>query len=740
VPLGGALPRDAVERVCIRNLLANREERIFFKDRESRFLLVSEAWLVAEGRGRSLEDVIGKTDFEIFSEEHAAAAFEDERRVMETGEPLLGKLERETFDDRPDAWVSTTKLPLRDEHGRVIGTWGIAHDVTAQVEGDESIRRHAEGQEEIADVGRLALKGVPLEDLFDAAAGAAWRVLSSDCAWLVEHEPESSGFVIRAEVGWLIEHDGDPIAREECSLVEYAAHAAGPVVVEDWESEERFSPSPERRARGVRSSVAVLVGDPASPFGLLEAQYTEPHAVPPDCLAFLDSLANVLSEAIRSRRSLEMIRRQGDSLAEMTRSLGSLVEEKERLIEQIPGVVVLADSHPDGSRCFQYVSRRSTAILGIEPPAFIDDPECFFEHLHAEDRHLFLTAIRERAVSARDPLPAEVRFIRPDGEHVWLRVETSLVHANDAVHRVQAVLFDITAAKRAELERDQLELELRLAQKLEAVGQLAAGVAHEINTPIQFVGDSVRFLKGAVDELLTLMSVYRDLLHSEEAIDRAERQDRAVAAEEESDLDYLTERVPPAFERALDGVDRVASIVRAMRQFAHPATDRAPIDVNDGIRTTLTVATNEYKYVADVELDLGELPLVTANAGDLNQVFLNLIVNAAHAIESTVKDTDRRGTITVRTRVDGASVIITVSDTGCGIPAEVADRVFDPFFTTKPVGRGTGQGLAIAHAIVVDRHHGAISFAPAPGGGTTFEIVLPLEDRAAELERLDPAA
>jgi len=216
VPLGGALPRDAVERVCIRNLLANREERIFFKDRESRFLLVSEAWLVAEGRGRSLEDVIGKTDFEIFSEEHAAAAFEDERRVMETGEPLLGKLERETFDDRPDTWVSTTKLPLRDEHGRVIGTWGIAHDVTAQVEGDESIRRHAEGQEEIADVGRLALKGVPLEDLFDAAVGAAWRVLSSDCAWLVEHEPESSGFVIRAEVGWLIEHDGDPIGREEC--------------------------------------------------------------------------------------------------------------------------------------------------------------------------------------------------------------------------------------------------------------------------------------------------------------------------------------------------------------------------------------------------------------------------------------------------------------------------------------------------------------------------------------------
>jgi signal transduction histidine kinase len=177
-----------------------------------------------------------------------------------------------------------------------------------------------------------------------------------------------------------------------------------------------------------------------------------------------------------------------------------------------------------------------------------------------------------------------------------------------------------------------------------------------------------------------------------------------------------------------------------MRQFAHPSADRAQIDINEGIRTTLTVATSEYKYVADVQLDLADLPFVTGSAGDLNQVFLNLIVNAAHAIEAEVKDTDRRGTITVRTRVDGSGVVITVSDTGCGIPAEIADRVFNPFFTTKPVGRGTGQGLAIAHTIIVERHHGAISFEATPGGGTTFQIVLPLDQHAAEPDALKPAA
>ena len=671
---------------------------------------------------------------------HATAAFEDEQRIIATGEPILGKLERETFADRPDAWVATTKLPLLDEQGRIVGTWGIARDVTAEMTDQETIRRDAHGQEAIADLGRLALTGASLEELFDSAVGAAWRVLSSDCAWLVERHPHNAGLRVRAEVGWL-SIDGQELSLgEDRQLMDYAARSLGPALVRDWEHEPRFSPSQPRLDRGIRSSVGVLVGDPESPFGMLEVQYTEADAVPPDCLAFLDALANVLSEAIQSRLSLEMIRRQRESLSAMTQSLSDLVSEKERLIEQIPGVVVVVDWYADGSRKFEYASKRSTTILGIEPHDLLEDPDCFLERVHADDRQPFLCAVRDRAAAGRDPLSVDVRFIRPDGEQLWLRVEASSVQADAAVRRVQAVLFDVTAAKQAELERDRLELELRLAQRLEAVGQLAAGVAHEINTPIQYIGDSTRFLKEAMDELLGLTNVYRELLYSEEAIDRAERQHRAIAAEQGADLDYLTERVPAAFDRALDGIDRVALIVRAMRQFAHPGTDRAPIDINEGIRTTLTVARNEYKYVADVELDLGELPLVNASAGDLNQVFLNLIVNAAHAIESLGTDAPEKGKITLRTRSEDGDVVITVSDTGTGIPPGIAGRVFDPFFTTKPAGRGTGQGLAIAHTIIVERHHGAISFAPARGGGTTFRITLPVDDPAVDRETLDPAA
>ncbi len=591
---------------------------------------------------------------------------------------------------------------------------------------------YAAGQGEIAELGRLALREAPLEELYDYAVRAEWRVLSSDCAWLIECSPESSDPVLLAEVGWPDQKRGEPIADGGRLLSGYAVGAQKPVVVQDWERELRSRPSGIRLIRGVRSSVGVLVGDPDSPFGLLEVQYTQPRAVPTDRVPFLAGLARVLGEAIRSRCAQDVIRSQSSALEAMTERLRDLVIEKERLIEQIPGVVLVFDCYVDGSRKYVFVSHQSKTLLGVEPSAFHEDPLWFSGQVHPEDRELLHAAVRAPAALGLEPLPAVFRFARADGQQVWLRAVATLVHADEKSHRIQVVLFDITAAKQAELERERLELDLRLAQKLEAVGQLAAGVAHEINTPVQFIGNSVSFLKEAADALLSLTSLYHDLLHTDEPIDKQERMRRAVAAEEDSDLEYLTEGIPPAIGRALYGIERVSEIVRAMRKFAHPSIERSPIDVNEGLQTTLIVARNEYKYVADVELDLGELPLVMASGGDLNQVFLNLIVNASHAIEARARDTDQRGTITVRTRAHDACVLITISDTGCGIPAEIAGRVFDPFFTTKPVGRGTGQGLAISHTIVVKRHHGAINFEPNPGGGTTFRVLLPINDDAGD--------
>ena len=291
--------------------------------------------------------------------------------------------------------------------------------------------------------------------------------------------------------------------------------------------------------------------------------------------------------------------------------------------------------------------------------------------------------------------PAEFRWRRPDGRELWLR-DVSGVVMEDGRH-LQAMLVDITEAKRAESERRRIAAELQLASKLEAVGRLAAGVAHEINTPVQALAHTVAFLQEAFEDVLGLY----------DAVKAGAR--RPAPAEEAADLEYLRERVPAAFARAAEGVDRVATIVRTMGEQTHPAA-HAPADLNTRRRAALALAGGE--------ADLEPLPPVRlrrrrdrAGAGQ-------------PARQRRARE--RGGTVTLRTRAEGDHVRLSVTDTGTGIPPHVAERVFDPFFTTKEVGRGTGQGLAIARRIVVERHGGTLTFETEPGRGTTFHVRLPV--------------
>lgn len=280
-------------------------------------------------------------------------------------------------------------------------------------------------------------------------------------------------------------------------------------------------------------------------------------------------------------------------------------------------------------------------------------------------------------------------------------------------------------------ERDRVEAELRLAQKLEAVGQLAAGIAHEINTPIQYVGNSAFFLSEAFEDMQKLIAVYRS---------KAADDPDVAQAEQEADIEFLLEEIGPAITRTMDGVERVSAIVKAMKEFAHPGTrDKAAADINGAIKNTLEVAANEYKYVAEVDLRLGELPMVECHISDLNQVLLNLIVNAAHAIEEVLPEGDR-GTLRIETSEADGMVSIAVDDSGPGIPANIRDRVYDPFFTTKEVGKGSGQGLAIAHSIVVERHSGKIKIEDSELGGARFLIELPTSAKTAETPAMEAVA
>ncbi|MFH0902207.1 MAG: ATP-binding protein [Pseudomonadota bacterium] len=279
-------------------------------------------------------------------------------------------------------------------------------------------------------------------------------------------------------------------------------------------------------------------------------------------------------------------------------------------------------------------------------------------------------------------------------------------------------------------ERKRREMILTQAHKLESVGQLAAGIAHEINTPVQFVSDSTLFLQSGWEDLSKLLAEHQRLfaaLRSSGRMSSAEADDLA-ASENAADLEYLTAEIPKALERALVGLERVSTIVRALKEFAHPGDkERSLVDINKALSITLTVARHEYKYHAEVETDFADLPLVLCNGSDLCQVFLNLIVNAAHALADRWVGQDQKGQLRIRTTAEDGSVVIAIQDNGGGIPESVRHRIFEPFFTTKPVGKGTGQGLAIARA-VVEQHQGRLSFESIPGEGTTFSIRLPIGD------------
>jgi PAS domain S-box-containing protein len=293
---------------------------------------------------------------------------------------------------------------------------------------------------------------------------------------------------------------------------------------------------------------------------------------------------------------------------------------------------------------------------------------------------------------------------------------------------------DITERNRLERQRQALEEQLRQSQKLEAVGQLAAGIAHEINTPTQYVGDNARFLKDSWTQIAALLALTRTVL--DEAKNGGIRPPTLEAFERairHADLDYLLAEIPSAIDQELEGLDRVTKIVRAMKEFSHPGQEKRPVNINKAIATTITVTQNEWKYVADVVTHFDEtLPPVPCLVGEFNQVMLNLIINAAQSIALGIEQpSNRKGAITIATSQQQENALISIQDTGIGIPEAIQSRIFEPFFTTKPVGTGTGQGLALAHSVIVKRHQGRIWFESKPGEGATFFVQLPLAEELA---------
>jgi PAS domain S-box-containing protein len=315
-----------------------------------------------------------------------------------------------------------------------------------------------------------------------------------------------------------------------------------------------------------------------------------------------------------------------------------------------------------------------------------------------------------------------IKYTNPDGIEMFLQFTVNAVLENGQENGFMLIGSDIT-------EELKLKLQLQLSQKMEGVGQMAAGIAHEINTPLQFIGDNIRFLGDSFQELNEIIERYQHLkCRCTETNSFPELIESLEKADVEADIEFIMEEIPLAISQSIDGITKANTIVGAMKDFSHPGNKEKELcDINKMLKTTVTISKSEWKYIADLTMVLDEqIPLVSC-LPELNQVFLNIIINATHAIEKKLgENPSEKGQITINTKQKEDTVCIDISDTGQGMAEDIIRRIFDPFFTTKEVGKGSGQGLAISYDVVVNKHQGTLEVESEAGIGTTFFIQLPL--------------
>jgi PAS domain S-box-containing protein len=478
------------------------------------------------------------------------------------------------------------------------------------------------------------------------------------------------------------------------------------------------------RAIGLQSGFAVPLQCEGQVFAVLEffatvARPEDPELVELLCIAGFQLGADEL-------RARAMVRAEAaEAGALLTRTQFDAVSEN------APGYILWIDR----DYRIQFINRvlphhRRDEVIGADCRRFWPDAE--YPAMSAKLQAVFDTGTPQRH---------ELSMPGPDGREIWLSIQMGPMREKGEIVGVVITSLDSTELKRTQME-------FAAAQRWVSVGTLAAGIAHEINTPIQFVSDNVHFIGNATRRLLALAQKLAPLPQSIADADPSAASDpnlreaaaSAIQATKAARLAFLEAEVPKAIDACIEGLGRVATIVQSLKEFAHPPSEHMePADLNHVVERSLAIAINEYRYFADLDTHFGDLPPVRCHASAIGQVILNLVVNASHAIADVVRGTERKGTLQVSTWCEDDQAIVSIRDTGTGIPEAIRPRIFDPFFTTKPVGKGTGQGLALAWAVIKQKHGGTLSFESTVGGGTTFYIRLPVAGAPIDGPSADPA-
>lgn len=598
-------------------------------------------------------------------------------------------------------WIlDSGKIVERDEKGAPVRVTGTHVDVTQIKLMEERLRVQGRQRHAIGRLAALALEGAADLVVFETACREVRETLSVPLCGVWILEDGDSRLRLIAGEGWKDQVVGSSAIPYDPGLpAGFALEHEQTLVVENLETDDRIDRCPLLVDHRVVSGLTTPCLHGGQRLGAIGAFSTRQRTFCREEKLFLEGVARMVTLAVTRSR----IQRENEKLA--------------RTLAQTHEVIAITDR----AGLLVYVNPAFEKLTGYSSQEVLGrNPRILKSGRHGPELY-------------RDMWGTLRKGGTWGGTLVNRRKDGTLYHEKATITPLFGDSHELTGFVKVarDVSRElEMENQLRQAQKLESIGQLAAGIAHEINTPTQYVSDNTRFLDDAFGDLTLLLQTLERECGEQAGGSPAEHIERIREALDKADAEYLLDEVPKAISQSLDGLARVTKIVRAMKEFSHPGSkNKQPVDLNKAIESTVTVARNEWKYVARMKLDLDpDLPIVACHAGELNQVVLNMVINAAHAIKEKLTDTtEPKGLITVRTRQESGEALIEIGDTGCGIPEGNREQIFEQFFTTKEVGKGTGQGLAIAHNVIVNQHGGRIDVQSKVGEGTTFVIRLPIE-------------